>query len=928
MALSFVDTDGTLVIPQANAQWQVAPSNTGLATRGVVVLVGEAKSGPAYDEADGLSGVTFGPGQYGAVASLFTDGNLVDAFRNVIAASKDPAIRGAPTQIVCLKTNIGAKASVAVGSYGVLQAKQAGRNGNLISFAVSEAVAEVPAAISAAFVEITAGSTVKLASNGGLTFTLTSTDIDPAAFVATNIAGAWAKGVGISGGVSFNPTFGIIGANVAVATSAGFVIIVSLTSGVWSTLPVVGDSVIIGAGSQIQGGGNQNRGSYIVTAVTAASMTLKKISELGGAAASQTAIVASAPLVPANFLSPVYSPVTFTNRTGTLRFDTTNPVAATMHWSGSWSGGVLTVQMLTSGDVVTPWLTAPHIGDLVALNKPVVGATAFYEVTAVDPVAGTASMVSLSEPVSNTHALWAPTAILAGEFAFYRPNISGLGKTLTAYRDPASVGQHFYTVIAGVASAAPMSVAGDFQVSAAEQRVSLNVARQSTNTSEVSVIGGDISLVIGKAGFTTAPVVVGPVNIQGGVGPDWIVRLSDFTTIGDLAAYISSQTNWTATVSAAYRPLPTSILDEGTYEANQNGVVFAYPARIKDDAHDIIVAIDGSSAIVEWIVDPVTGIPEAQNLQFLSGGAQGGTSNADVTAALAKAGLVQANFVVTLFSQDAAYDKLESGSQQTDAASTYDITSINAALSAHIAQFSAFKKRKPRQGFGSIRSTFSAAKAQAQNLGYFRMVMSFLDTSALGANGLVWFQPWMNAVLAAGMQAAAFYRPIFNKSVACFGVKQNAGDFQVQDDDAVELALQSGLLVMRPRDDGSLSFVSDQTTYSTDDNFVYNSIQAVYVADLIAMTTALRMERAFVGQSFADVTAGVALSYLKGIMADLKRLKLIVSSDDAVDGYKNAKIEIRPPSMLVSAEVKEATGIYFVPIKFLITQVTQTASQG
>jgi hypothetical protein len=32
--------------------------------------------------------------------------------------------------------------------------------------------------------------------------------------------------------------------------------------------------------------------------------------------------------------------------------------------------------------------------------------------------------------------------------------------------------------------------------------------------------------------------------------------------------------------------------------------------------------------------------------------------------------------------------------------------------------------------------------------------------------------------------------------------------------------------------------------------------------------------------------------------------------------------------MLVSAEVKEATGLYFIPISFLVTQVQQTASQG
>jgi hypothetical protein len=228
----------------------------------------------------------------------------------------------------------------------------------------------------------------------------------------------------------------------------------------------------------------------------------------------------------------------------------------------------------------------------------------------------------------------------------------------------------------------------------------------------------------------------------------------------------------------------------------------------------------------------------------------------------------------------------------------------------------------------SKQTTYTAAKTAAQTLASYRAFFNFLDVNALGANGVQWFQPWMGSVLAAGMQAAGFYRPIFNKSIACSGVRQAAGDFSTQDDDAVEDALLAGLGVIRARDGGGFSFVSDQTTYLTDDNFVLNSVQAVYVADVIAMTVAQRMERAFVGQSFADVTASAALSFLKGIMADLKRLKLIASSDDAVDGYKDAKIEIRPPAMLVSAEVKEATGLYFIPIKFLVTQVQQTASQG
>ena len=39
-------------------------------------------------------------------------------------------------------------------------------------------------------------------------------------------------------------------------------------------------------------------------------------------------------------------------------------------------------------------------------------------------------------------------------------------------------------------------------------------------------------------------------------------------------------------------------------------------------------------------------------------------------------------------------------------------------------------------------------------------------------------------------------------------------------------------VVIRARDNGGFSFVSDQTTYTADDSFVYNSLQAVYVADV------------------------------------------------------------------------------------------------
>lgn len=812
MAQTYVDTDGTLVIPQANAKWVTAPSNSGIATRGVVVLVGESDIGPDFSlEADGLAGATFGPGQFSAVQQKYGTGPLVDAFRNVANPSRDPAVRGAPTQVICIKTNVGTKSQGSLtGGYGVLNAKSAGANGNLISVQVISKTAEVTASITKSFVFFAgAAEVIDVAANGGTKVALDSTGATPAAFVAANAAPVLAQGITLTGGVLVKPANGLV-AVTAEVTVASPILTIALSGGTWSTTPTVGDTMTIADTSSITGAANANSGWYVITSVTAGGLVAKKLVNLDG-----------------------------------LTFTAVQPVAP--------------------------------------------GAAA---------VAGTL----------DTYTQVVFTNSVTSQ--------AGMGDSLTFARTAGAI-SHFYT------PAAVAVTASIFAVSTIEGSVSILVNRKNDSLSEPLNAGGNIALSVGYVGATASTVTVNATSIILTGATTITLTKASFVTIGDVAAYINSQTGWYATTPAAFQSKSPSTLDYGVFKAAQNGITSTGPARIKVDAYAVKTAI-GTSNGVEFATSPTAGLPAVQAVFFLSGGTKGGSTDAGIAAGLAAAGLTRCNFVVTCFSRDATSDIADG---LTDATSTYTIDGINAYNAAHVAAFSQFKKRRPRQAFVSKKGTFAEAKTAAQTLASARVALAFQDVAALGANGTQWFQPWMGAVIAAGMQAAGFYRPIFNKSVGLTGVTQAAGDFKSQDDDAVEEALLAGLLVIRLRDGGGFSFVSDQTTYATDENFVYNSIQAVYVADVIAQTVAQRMERAFVGQSFADVTAGVALSYLKGIMADLKRLKLIAASDDAVDGYKDAKVEIRPPAMLVSAEVKEATGLYFIPISFLVTQVQSSASQ-
>jgi hypothetical protein len=308
----------------------------------------------------------------------------------------------------------------------------------------------------------------------------------------------------------------------------------------------------------------------------------------------------------------------------------------------------------------------------------------------------------------------------------------------------------------------------------------------------------------------------------------------------------------------------------------------------------------------------------------LAGGTKGGSTDASFTAALVLLENIRCNFVVSLVSRDASSDITDA---LTESTSTYTIDAVNAAVKTHVLKMSTLKRRRARQGLVSYRGSYVNAKLQAGTSAHHRIWVGFQDIRALAADGtLKLFQPWMACVTAAGMQAAAFYKAIVNKAANINSAVQAAGDWSFNSETDLEDALQNGLCPIALSEEGGYKWVSDQTSYQKDNNFVHNSLQAVYAADVIAATTQTKMQSRFVGESLADISAGGALSFLEGIMREFMRLKLIAPSSDAPLGFKNVRISISGVAMTVSFEVKLAGALYFIPINFTVSQVTQTAA--
>lgn len=735
-------------------------------------------------------------------------------------------------------------------------------------------------------------------------------------------------------------------------------IVITLSASTWGTTPSVGDTLIIPANGEYGAGGDSaidgataaNLGSYVVTAATSTTVTATKLRDNAGASVTAPENVAATDILAVtDFMC--FSPVVVHNYTGTERVILTGLVGQTV--SGAASGQTLTLTLAT-GQV---WAALPQAGDLVSIP---VGAPAawraantnggWYEVvSATSGVGAGASTIVMTRLSDGAPTTFAATAIAAvTDLRVLRPAKDGVGKSLELFdgggAESVSSPGMFYDLSTTAVDWISTGATPVLLTSESEYVASLTAALNSASTSETISAGGDVVLRVGyhgTTGVTTATLTISgttlTTTVSGGTGANLSIDLTKYKTLSDLATYINAQTGYVCTVgSTLFGQQATVYLDDdndyqtvldkatwGIASANHTS-----PGRIKKDGFAVFKKMVETSTLVQLgatdLVAPTAGQPEVQALTFLASGAKGHTTNARVTAALAALEQVRGNFLCTLFSRDATDDIADS---LTDASSTYTIDDINAAAKSHVLTVSTPKRRRYRQAFLSKQGTFAEAKLAANEIASARCAMTFQDFKAVDSDGsIVQFQPWMGGVYAAAMQAAGFYKSIENKFINTSGVLMADGSYSDQLDSQVEDALQNGLLPAEKAVSGGFRWVSDQTTYGVDGNFVYNSIQAVYAADTVALTIAQRLEQAFVGQSLADVSAGVMLSFLQSIMADLKKLKLTASSDDAPLGYKDPSISIIGGVARVSLNVKLATALDFIVITTYITQVTSSAS--
>lgn len=934
MAQSYTTDSGiTLKIPGTYVEQQVRANQGGIAAAGVVTLIGEANEGPAYSEELDLNSNFFGPDDIASVITKYGSGRIVDAFRAIVAAANDPAIVGSVSGVKIVKVNASSKAESILtrsgfGDYAKLLARRAGAPGNLIKFKNEVAVAELPPTTGKfAYMPHYSASAVSfnLRQNGSAVDSSSiSSLLDGPTFAATleNIS----LGTLASGGVLKKPLNGAAGnISLAVADLASNLVAITMPGSIAAAnLPLAGDTLVIAktgdcgasADSSILGSGEENRGSYLITDVvngtTSAVITARRLNAPTGAPA-----VAAVLATPISSDEDVlcFTQVEVKNISGMDRQSTVGLSAVTFSTNSNSNGSF-------SMSLSANFAAQPKAGDYVKVDSSFAGiAAGLYQVTASTASSMDCSRLSNgSSGTTGSQLIAGPIAQGSQPFTVLKPAIDGLGKSMEIVSEPSSICKNPST-----GAAAFFATGKPLLVSSAEYRVSTNISRG--NVSDTFQSGGNVVASFGST-EAQADVVIGNSDIKFRVNGATIFACDykQFPTLRDIVDYANSQTNFTAAVSLPnFNLVASNSLDKGTFNLSASSAS-AKPARLKKDAAEFAANTSaGSLSVTE--LQSNSGLPEAMSLaQFLLGGAKGGSTGAEWVSAIDACQAVTTNFLVPLISKDALSDILDG---ETESSSTYSVDAVNAYLKSHVIDMSSLKSRKNRMAIVSKSGSYNEQKQAAASLSNFRVGMAFQNVKALSSSGaIVEYQPFMAAVIAAGMQAAAGYRGIVKKFANISGIVKPEKDFNPLIPSQLEDALTAGLLILESVQTGGFRFVSDQTTYSVDNNFVYNSLQAVYIADLMALTLIQNFDRAIVGKSVAEISAQIALVFLESEMFNFLRLNFIAPSDDAPKGYKNAKVKLVGGVMSIYLEAKLAGLIYFVPIQFEISQVEQTASSA
>ena len=455
-----------------------------------------------------------------------------------------------------------------------------------------------------------------------------------------------------------------------------------------------------------------------------------------------------------------------------------------------------------------------------------------------------------------------------------------------------------------------------------------------TNTGSIDIT----TSILATGGAETKILSIGSQNFD----------LSD-NTIETLAEDINSKTAITIVATTpTIKHLTTPATDLDAYSAT-DGIILGNSAsitlkRLQEEVVEVLNTSTKVSAELSSVVrligasDSAMGVfrdlvlePATYNLL---GGTTGMSSTSSFSLGLDSSFSTDWNVVVPCISRDATEDISEG---LTNSRSTYEIDDVLAATESHLRLRGDIKNKKEAQGIVGIRSASkSVVYDAARTLNSELVQLAMQDVLTLNTSGILgWKQPYIMAALLAGMRTGTSVgEPLTHKFINASNAGHHVntttgmatGDFDTAMD--VEEAIDAGVIFVESANNGQ-RVVVDNTTYGTDNSFVFNRGSVIEAAHYVARSIRDLVEAEFIGSKITNTTAGTVKAFIRSELEALNAtdVNIITSSDDAPRGYveETFVVTVQGNTINVQLEFKPVQGLDFVFIDFTLGDIRQSA---
>ena len=360
--------------------------------------------------------------------------------------------------------------------------------------------------------------------------------------------------------------------------------------------------------------------------------------------------------------------------------------------------------------------------------------------------------------------------------------------------------------------------------------------------------------------------------------------LTAYATIGDLVAYIASQTSFTCAVIPGAESLSPLTLDQVTAlninTTSQTLEATMYAIINTINAYSNLCSASDASAATG------VGIPDNVAATYLTGGTNGTYTGTEWTAAL-----------LALEAQDIQF------------ISTPDpATTVAAAIKTHCALMSSVTKRKERQfllgaALGEAAAT-SITNAQALNSFYGLYVVN--GGTARNINGVITsFDASYVGCMLMGMKCAgAINMPLTAKELNLISLEAALPD------STVENLLANGCCVINYDDNRIPAVVRQLNTYQTDD-LKYNEFSCVMEMFFASRDLRKQLQALFTGNPMIRTTLGVLSGAVKDKLQQYVDLG-IFTSDSQNRTFWNVVVSVVGDTVIVDYDANITMPINFI----------------